>query len=275
MFFFKYSRTSFALARRYVHTASSSRLPAKRLFWGAGAALAASTSFALILQRNTIRLDADIAPSIEPAAEEQEYIIDPASGIKLPKTIKIASKTPLPTLTCLGVGIRTVSILRIQVYSVGFYADLNNPDLKLEPTMTPDEKIREIVNTCACQVRIVPTRNTSYTHLRDAFIRAIGARLIESRKNGTLTEEQAVEVAAPIRKLKTLFPNTPLVKHSPLDVLLLPPVPGKPRVLAFRDLGVIENDWVATELMLHYFEGDGLSPPLKKMVVESVKSLQT
>ncbi|KAJ4476677.1 chalcone isomerase, partial [Lentinula aciculospora] len=200
-------------------------------------------------------------------------VVDSATGIRFPKTIRVASKVPLPTLSLVGVGVRTVSFLRIQVYSVGFYADLNNANLKFEPTMTPDDKIREIVNTCACEIRIVPTRNTSYSHLRDAFIRAITARLRDGRKNGTTTEEEAVEAASPIRKLKTLFPNTALTKHSPLDIFLYPPTPGKPRALTFRDLGSVESDWVAREFVLHYFDGDGPSPALKKMVVETVETL--
>lgn len=146
--------------------------------------------------------------------------------------------------------------------------------------MTPDEKIREIVNTCACEIRIgainfsyrigriywprvlVPTRNTSYSHLRDAFIRAITARLRDGRNNGDTTEEEAALAASPIRKLKTLFPNTTLTKHSPLDIFLYPPTPGNARALTFRDLGSIESDWVAREFVLHYFQGDGLSPPV-------------
>lgn len=42
------------------------------------------------------------------------------------------SKIKLPELTLLGVGVRTVSFLGIKVYSVGFYADLENPDLKVD-----------------------------------------------------------------------------------------------------------------------------------------------
>ena len=65
-----------------------------------------------------------------------------------------------------------------------------------------------------------------------------------------------------MRKLKSLFPNSPFEKHAPLDIYLSAPVPGKPRVLVFRDLGAIESDWVATEFVLHYFEGQGPSPPV-------------
>ena len=56
-------------------------------------------------------------------------IVDPATSIAFPTTLKIQSKTPLPTFTLMGVGVRTVSFLGIKVYSVGFYADLSNPNL--------------------------------------------------------------------------------------------------------------------------------------------------
>lgn len=89
------------------------------------------------------------------------------------------------------------------------------------------------------------------------------------QKNGTLSEEQAIEAGSPIRKLKTLFPNTPLAKHTPLDIFLAPPAEGKPRALIFRDLGAIESDWVATEFVMHYFEGNGASPPVNFPITQA------
>ncbi|KAF9270518.1 hypothetical protein L218DRAFT_40703 [Marasmius fiardii PR-910] len=161
----------------------------------------------------------------------------------------------------------------IQVYSIGFYADLNNPNLKLEPNMTAEQKVDHIIRTSACVLRIVPTRSTSYSHLRDAFMRALQGKLNLSRKSGTLSDDEVVEIALPLRKLKTLFPNTALGKHAQFDIFLSEPTPGKPRSLVFRDLGAIEHDWVATELVMHYFEGDGPSPPMKKAVTDRVQSL--
>lgn len=145
--------------------------------------------------------------------------------------------------------------------------------------MSPEEKIKHIIQNSACVIRIgewteyrpktginslsqVPTRTTSYTHLRDAFVRALQARVALARKEGTLSEEDAFETGGPIRKLKTLFPNTPLSKHTPLDIFLPAPIPGQTRSLIFRDLGSIEGEWVAVEFILHYFEGDGPSPPV-------------
>ena len=61
---------------------------------------------------------------------------DPATSISFPTTLKIQSKTPLPQFTLMGVGVRTVSFLGIKVYSIGFYADLANPQLVVRPTMS-------------------------------------------------------------------------------------------------------------------------------------------
>ena len=58
-------------------------------------------------------------------------VVDPATSIAFPNQLRIQSKTPLPTLTLVGVGVRTVSFIGIKVYSVGFYADLDNPKLNV------------------------------------------------------------------------------------------------------------------------------------------------
>lgn len=197
-----------------------------------------------------------------------------------------------------GLGVRTVSFLGIKVYSVGFYADLNNPNLKvgtrtfsdkiiLSPprpdpksnatggqgiTYHPKYHVRSTHRygiSCspaefASFLSIVPTRTTSYTHLRDAFMRALNARLTLAQQKHTLTEEDALAVASPLRKLKTLFPNSPFNKHEPLDIYLAAPQPGHPRLLVFRDLGSVESDWVAPEIVLHYFGDHEPSPPVSR-----------
>ena len=88
-------------------------------------------------------------------------------------------------------------------------------------------------------------------------MRALQGRLALATQNGTLSEEaQAVgceSLSAPI---------PPLASNTPLDIFLSAPVPGQPRTLVFKDLGAIEDIWVATEFVLHYFEGAGPSPPV-------------
>ncbi|KAJ6627279.1 chalcone-flavanone isomerase-domain-containing protein [Mycena sp. CBHHK59/15] len=203
------------------------------------------------------------------------YPVDPDTAIVFPKTISVPSQFKTPPLSLVGLGVRTVSFLGIKVYSIGFYADLSSPNLNIPLNMPPDEKINHIVRNTACLLRIVPTRTTSYTHLRDAFMRALHARLARDQAAGTLSDTDALAVAGPLRALKTLFPNSPLAKHFPLDVYAPAPVPGQPRPLIFRDLGAVQSSWVATELLLHYFDGKGASPPLKNTTVARLESFQT
>jgi hypothetical protein len=108
----------------------------------------------------------------------------------------------------------------------------------------------------------VPTRSTSYTHLRDAFVRALYARLDRKRKEGAYSDEVVMANSTAIGKLKSLFPNTPLAKHTPFDIYLPAPMDGSTRTIIFRDMGIIENEFVATDLFLHYFEGQSPSPPV-------------
>ena len=103
-----------------------------------------------------------------------------------------------------GLGIRSVSFLSIQVYVVGFYvatqdiAALQNYLVKrvnrLATTLVPGEKEElrrslldpaegekawdEILRESGCRslFRIVPVRDTDFPHLRDGFVRAITAR---------------------------------------------------------------------------------------------------
>ncbi|TFK41321.1 chalcone-flavanone isomerase-domain-containing protein [Crucibulum laeve] len=243
------------------------RSPYRTLLLGAVAGSVAYAAFA----PTTIHLDTEAKTT--QVQEDPDTVTDPATSIAFPKTIQVQSKAKYPPLSLVGLGVRTVSFLGIKVYSVGFYADLSNPSLKIPKDMPPEEKVEYIVRNTACVVRIVPTRSTSYTHLRDAFMRALQARQALGVKSGTLTEEVAQEASSPMRKLKSLFPNSPLAKHTPLDIFLAPPIPGRSRALVFRDLGAIENDWVATEFVLHYFEGEGPSPPLKKSVLEHLESV--
>ncbi|KAJ7293228.1 chalcone-flavanone isomerase-domain-containing protein [Mycena rebaudengoi] len=201
-------------------------------------------------------------------------VVDPDTAIAFPRTVAVPSQFKTPPLSLVGLGVRTVSFLGIKVYSIAFYADLASPNLKIPLHMSPDEKIEHIVRNAACLIRIVPTRTTSYTHLRDAFMRALQGRIVRGQKDGALSDADAATVAAPMRALKTLFPNSPLAKGFPLDIYVPAPVPNQPRPIIFRDLGSVQNGWVATELLLYYFEGKGASPKLKDTTVARLESFE-
>ncbi|KAJ7655169.1 chalcone isomerase, partial [Mycena polygramma] len=206
---------------------------------------------------------------------DSDTVVDADTGIEFPRTVRVPSQFKTGPMELVGLGVRTVSFLGIKVYSIAFYADLASPALRITPAMSPDDKIEHIVRNSACLLRIVPTRSTSYTHLRDAFMRALQGRVAEGQKRGTLTADEAQAVAAPMRALKTLFPNSPLAKHAPLDVYVPAPIQGQPRPLIFRDLGTVQNNWVAIELLLYYFAGNGPSPALKRSTVARLEAFET
>lgn len=106
----------------------------------------------------------------------------------------------------------------------------------------------------------VPTRNTTYSHLRDGFVRALEKRQRITQQGGELLSDEQLKLQAPIGQLRSAFPNTPMVKGTPLDLVLAPPDPKQPRVLIIRDLGAIQNAWVAQELFLSFFDRQGNSP---------------
>ncbi|KAI0067760.1 hypothetical protein BV25DRAFT_1911641 [Artomyces pyxidatus] len=251
---------------RGLHSIPRSRITSrlKPLVWGS--AFAIPTALAL---QSAIYLDSDTQK------DGSDVVADPATSIEFPTTLHIPAKVPTPSYTLIGVGVRTVSFLKIKVYSVGFYADLSNPNLTISRSASPEDKIAHIIGNTSCMLRIIPTRNTSYTHLRDAFVRTLQARQQLGHKLGSLSQEELVSAQAPISKLKTLFPNAPFLKHTPLDIILSPPDSSQPRTLIFRDLGVIQHDWVAHELMSAYFDGEGNSPPLKKMVMQKLEAFGT
>ena len=93
-------------------------------------------------------------------------------------------------------------------------------------------------------------------------MRALQARMLLCRQRGTLTKEDELSMQSSLHKFKTMFPNTPLPKHTPLDILLAPAEPHQPRTLIVRDLGSVQHDWLANQFFLAYFEGDGISPPV-------------
>jgi hypothetical protein len=205
---------------------------------------------------------------------DSDSVVDPDSGISFPRTVRVPSQFKTAPLELIGLGVRTVSFLGIQVYSIAFYADLASPGLKITAAMSSDEKIEHIVRNSAVLLRIVPTRATSYTHLRDAFMRALQGRLVDAQKRGALSQDDAQAVAAPMRALKTLFPNSSLAKHASLDLYVPAPVSGQPRPIIFRDLGSVQNNWVATELLLYYFAGNGPSPPVRPLPFVAIYSIR-
>ncbi|KAG8911314.1 hypothetical protein FRC00_006716 [Tulasnella sp. 408] len=276
-----FAHRSFSAARPSWHPASTSApLDGKSSRSWNSRLVAISTVSALVLgitlaTSEPVRLESSYILGFEDdkVAESFDTIAEPASGVEFPKVITFKSPQTLP-LTLLGVGIRTVSFLKMQVYAVGFYADLTRVDFQASACLcdsrhtmglkTPEEKLEYLIRNKSVAVRIVAVRNTSFHHLRDAYIRTLNARLGVLRKENkdTLTVEQEDAVQDSLQALKSTFPPSSLPKKVPFYMVLpAPSTSPVTRLLSIPTLnGKIENTWVAEELFRNYFAGDGPSP---------------
>ncbi|CAN6662401.1 hypothetical protein TRVA0_034S00496 [Trichomonascus vanleenenianus] len=130
-----------------------------------------------------------------PSAVIRSDASNSAIGIKVPEGVQLVqpeTKTnPFPATfaadgedySLLGVGVRSVSFLGIQVYAVGVYiADQDKPKVKqLLGTVTYEELLdaeksgpmisKLLNNGVRIDIRIVPVRNTDFGHMRDGFVR--------------------------------------------------------------------------------------------------------
>ncbi|KAJ9608438.1 Altered inheritance of mitochondria protein 18 mitochondrial [Cladophialophora chaetospira] len=178
-------------------------------------------------KQSTIKLDAPPPPTPstvleEASKKEVEQVPTGTSTIpSFPRIIHISADAPSSSpgaanegktdeeYQLVGLGIRTVSILSIQVYVVGLYVAISDiaslqqrlvnavvpPSESVASTLVPGEKdqLRQLLldpkrgediwdeilkdGQIRTAFRIVPTRNTDFMHLRDGFDESFGAAL--------------------------------------------------------------------------------------------------
>lgn len=262
------------------------------------------------------------------------------STIKLPKTIDASSLQPGQELSVspdaqeeeyqlLGLGIRTVSFLAIQVYVVGLYvakSDLATlqqrlvrtavqpptgdaaqggavaatslvsterdalKQLLLDPEKGEDawEKILKEGNLRTA-IRIVPTRNTDFMHMRDGWVRGMMARV--QRLNAKAKEHAAAAAAGEfedesfgqsVNEFKALFGRGTRKNIPKGQVLLLlrgqegaldalhHPDPAQP----LRWLGRVSDERISRLLWLNYLAGKTVaSEAARESIVEGVMGI--
>jgi hypothetical protein len=91
------------------------------------------------------------------------------------------------------------------------------------PQLSGEALISNLLDTGAkCALRIVPVRNTDFSHLRDGFTRAVQARQKIARTSKSLSEEDEVRIGESLQKLKALFPAQSVPKGKALVLLRTP-----------------------------------------------------
>ncbi|KIY00187.1 uncharacterized protein Z520_03872 [Fonsecaea multimorphosa CBS 102226] len=272
------------------------------------------------LPSNVVRLDAPAPPSItgsivDPSSKPQdvEQIPTGTSSIPFfPRIIHIASDAPPSTpasanegsqsdveYQLVGLGIRTVSILSIQVYVVGLYVAVADiaalqqrlvqaavpPSESVATTLVPSEKsqLKELLldpdrgeqiwndivkdGQLRTAFRIVPTRNTDFMHLRDGFVRGITARSAHfaSDRHDDSFQDESFGVA--LNEFKSAFGGSARRKLPKGDILLLVrDAQGKMTVWNEDSkrgdrlqMGVVTDERVGRLLWLNYLAGKNVS----------------
>jgi hypothetical protein len=197
-----------------------------------------------------------------------------------------------------GWGIRTVSFLKIQVYVVGMYvatddiAALHEALIRrIDPVATTlvageKEKLKQLLldpeqgeaiwskilrgSSVRTVVRIVPTRDTDFGHLRDGWVRLMTGR---ARKNPEEFGDDAF--GASVNNFKALFRKGSVLKKK--ELLLARNEKG---VLAVwyddgkgspQRLGDVQDERISRAVWLNYLAGKTVaSEPARASIVEGV-----
>ncbi|KZP00935.1 hypothetical protein CALVIDRAFT_217563 [Calocera viscosa TUFC12733] len=230
----------------------------------------------VLITAHTLRpgLHLDSAPPVP--ARKSKASASPAE--LFPQTLPHPSGA---TLTLVGKGIRTVTFLRIKVYDVGLYVDLSATRLE-QGEKSAGERMQGLLEGSDMMLRIVPSRRTNFTHLRDGFLKALSHRV------SLLPSAPPESTQLALGKVMTIFPNTPMGTSSTLDISYFHPgktethssskewtsedgsraaawswksskTEGWPAAWLLvgcdgREMGRIVDDWVAKEWFLAYFD---------------------
>ncbi|WYZ46770.1 hypothetical protein EsH8_IX_000995 [Colletotrichum jinshuiense] len=201
--------------------------------------------------------------------------------------------------TLVGLGIRTVSFLSIQVYMVGYYvatADVARLQhyltKKINPiatTLVPSERdaLREkllhpaegeetwsaIMQEVGCRsaFRIVPVRDTDFHHLRDAFVRAITAR--SSADKDAYGDDAFGES---VKEFRRVFNRGKLPKGRELllcrdDKGALEVVFDDGRSFGRQTIGAVQDERVSRLLWLNWLAGSKVaSEPARQSIIDGI-----
>lgn len=206
----------------------------------------------------------------------------------------------------LGLGVRTVSFLRIQVYVVGLYiaaSDLSKlqatfvrraADVDGASALVPSEKDalrQKLLDASESEdawdtvlreagvrsvLRIVPTRDTDMAHLRDGWVRAIEGRAGKSERYVRADDEGFGASVADFKKIfsaggrKIKKGATMLLERDSRGVFRAW-VEDKGAESGFERMGEIDDERVARLIWLGYLAGDKVaSKAARESVVDGV-----
>ncbi|KAM7210381.1 Chalcone-flavanone isomerase domain containing protein [Rhypophila decipiens] len=225
----------------------------------------------------------------------------PAETAADPLTPPLSLGAATTEYTLVGLGLRTVTFVGIQVYVVGYYVattDIAALQSALVKTVDPiatalvpgerdqlrgrlldpvegdklwDELLTKGIPARSA-FRVIPVRDTDFHHLRDGFVRAIQARSTDLSGGQAAADDTFGEA---MRDFRAIFNRGRVPKRK--ELLLVRDGKGKLAV-AYDDgkkgrqlIGVVEDERVSRTLWLNYLAGKKVaSEPARKSIVEGI-----
>ncbi|ORY97930.1 chalcone-flavanone isomerase-domain-containing protein [Syncephalastrum racemosum] len=159
-----------------------------------------------------------------------------------------------------GLGVRQVSFLNINVYVLGLYMPAKDIESlksfkqwknfdKSEFLSKEDMAMSLLDQPVDVSIRIVPVRTTSSQHLRDGFTRSLLQRMRD--QSADMTEDEEREIMQAIQVFKSYFPaakvkkDTEFVFTKTRDDTLKMEFEGK-------EMGTVKNKWLAKNFVMGY-----------------------
>ncbi|KAF9080894.1 hypothetical protein BGX29_009158 [Mortierella sp. GBA35] len=224
------------------------------------------------LSRSLVESESQVKPSI---------VIDEDSKTEFPLTITSEDGSPARLL---GLGVRKITFLKVQVYVVGLYAkasdlDDHNSRFRALPEVqkfqrtdaaSSDTAFRAIVeNPIELILRIVPVKNTNGPHLRDGFTR----NLTQTMKHQKLNDVENEEAMKGLIEFKNLFPKG---KINAGQAMLFRKSPDGSMTIELDGevLGSTRNQWLIETFFLGYLQGDNpISSKARDSIAQGIQDL--
>ncbi|CAB4426861.1 unnamed protein product [Rhizophagus irregularis] len=230
----------------------------------------AGVSYWYVYDKNIAFADA-LPKSVESVTTEE-----PESGVHIPTYITLHDGTKARLI---GLGIRTVSFLKIKVYVIGMYISEDDIDvLKNWKGYDKEKFMSENDESMALSIldlpivmaiRIEPVRNTNGHHLRDGFTRAITHRM----QDGYMSEEDAENVLKAIKELKAKFPKS-VVKAG--TALILKKEKNGTLIIEYegKNMGIVNNIWLTKNIFMSYLAAKNpISEKAKRNIADGFDEL--
>ncbi|KAF2092093.1 hypothetical protein K490DRAFT_70774 [Saccharata proteae CBS 121410] len=244
-----------------------------------------------------------VARAEDGEGEEIEVVETGTSSVPVfPKTIRLptggsgsSGNATDAEYTLVGLGIRTVSFLSIQVYVVGLYVQTTSlPTLqaslihRINPTASTliagekdelrtalldpqrsnelwDSLLRDPTFAVNSAFRIVPTRDTNFAHLRDGMVNGITKRTSEAAAAGS-TEYQDETFGLAMKEFKNMFNGKGKAPKGSTVVFLKDQRGALEMLFAGKDgegkvesLGRVEDERMGRLMWLLYLGGKNVS----------------